>query len=732
MSGEPPWLQGLNEAQKTAVVHGSDPLLILAGAGSGKTRVVTSRIAWMVAEKGFDASSVLALTFTNKAAAEMRERAAALVPDAAGAMIRTFHSFGAWLLRRNARAAGLSENFTIYDDDDQVSLLSRVVDGLTRKELRIWANRIARAKDEGLAPSDDLSSFSHDPSFPEVYARYQERLNDIGNVDFGDLILRPIALLRGRPEIRRRLHQRFQAILVDEYQDTNIAQYQLLREMVGPETWLGVVGDDDQSIYRFRGAEVGNILGFPKMFPGTRVVKLEQNYRSTGTILDIASAVVAHNEGRLGKTLWSAGGPGEKAVVAYLENHEEEARWCADRIDADGHFGGTAILYRTNAQSRVFETVFRQRGIPYRIVGNVSFYQREEVKDVLACLAWIANSRDEVAFRRIANKPARGLGKTSLNHLMEAALSRHGGDIAAACALESLKGRAGKAIAFLGELAGRYREERAFEHLGFLVQDVMNASGLMEHYRELDRAENSRRTENLDELVNAAAEYPANAGGLAEFLELVELDQSITEEDDEGPDKVILITMHNTKGLEFDRVIITGMEEGLFPRDDAAADEDETEEERRLFYVAITRARTELAFTSCRRRMLWGRYRDTVPSRFLGEIPEDKVRVEGHDAAAFYSGAGGAGVGGGFGAGGFSGAFGAVRGARGTAGEGRRWVPGARLYHEDYGVGVVQKLLRNGGHTTLLVVFESGRQATILPEFSAHKMEYLGTVEEDW
>ncbi|PIE03946.1 MAG: hypothetical protein CSA76_06840 [Spirochaetales bacterium] len=642
--------------------------------------MVTSRIAWMVAEKGFDASSILALTFTNKAAAEMRQRVSAMVPGAANAMIRTFHSFGAWLLRRNAEAAGLPVNFTIYDDDDQVSLLSQVADGLTRRELRLWAHRIARAKDEGLRPDDDLSSFSHDPEFPEVYSRYQSRLDSIGNVDFGDLILKPITLLRGRPEIRTRLRQRFRAILVDEYQDTNIAQ-----------------------IYRFRGAEVGNILGFSDMFPGTRVVKLEQNYRSTGTILDIASAVVANNTGRLGKTLWSAGEEGSKAVVAYLDDHEAEARWCADRVDSHGDFGGTAILYRTNAQSRIFETVFRQRDIPYRIVGTVSFYQREEVKDVLAYLAWLANSRDEVAFRRIANKPARGLGKTSLNRLMAAAQERHGGDITAACGLEKLNGKAGKAVQFLRELAERYEAETPFEHLGFMVQDIMDASGLLEHYREVDRLENSRRTENLDELVNAASAYPASAEGLAAFLELVELDQSAPEEEDESSDRVTLITMHNTKGLEFDRVIITGMEEGLFPREDVGAAEEEIEEERRLFYVAITRARTSLAFTCCRRRMLWGRYRDSLPSRFLREVPEDKIDIEGEDP----------------------------HGVSGLE-TGNRWVPGVRLYHEDYGVGVVQKCLNNGGHAVIHILFESGRRATVLPEFSSHKLEYLGKVQEDW
>ncbi len=714
-SPRPPiWLQGLNREQKRAVIHGSDPLLILAGAGSGKTRVVTSRIAWMVAEKGFYAPSILAVTFTNKAAAEMRERVAELVPEAASSMIKTFHSFGAWLLRRNAAAINLSPGFTIYDDDDQVSLLSQILDGVPRRELRLWAHRIARAKDEGLGPEDDLSSFSHDPGFPEVYEKYEKRLRDIGNVDFGDLILLPIRLLRGHPEIRNRIQQRFLAVLVDEYQDTNVAQYQLLRELVGPKTWLGVVGDDDQSIYRFRGAEVGNILGFPDMFPGTQVVKLEQNYRSTATILEIASAVVSNNTGRLGKTLWTAGETGNKAVMAYLEDHNDEAEWCAERIDAaaaeksaenpdgssDGKYSGTAILYRTNAQSRVFETLFRKRNIPYRIVGTLSFYQREEVKDVLAYLSWLANHRDEVAFRRIANKPARGLGKTGLNRLMDAALTNHSGDILEACRKYPAKGKAAKALRFLSELSERYTDSESFEHLGFLIQDLADASGLLEHYREVDRVENSQRTRNLDELVNAASEYPSTTEGLTAFLELVELDQALLEEEEEDDNRVTLITMHNTKGLEFDSVIITGMEEGLFPRGDEGFDDDELEEERRLFYVAITRARKELAFTTCRRRMLWGRYRDTVPSRFLQEVPDETIRVEG-------------------------------------AGDSREsaydpWRPGVKLMHDEYGVGVVQKRMANGGHTVIHVLFESGRSATLLPEFSSNHLELLGTAGDDW
>ena len=691
----PRWLEDLNPQQKQAVKHGSQPLLILAGAGSGKTRVIISRIAWMVIEKGFHPASILAVTFTNRAATEMRERISAIAPEADGVMIRTFHSFGAWLLRRNAAAARLSSNFAIYDDDDQVSLLAQVLEGFSRHELRIWGHLISRAKDQVLGVNDELSIVSTRPLFPEVYQRYERRLREIGNVDFGDLIQLPIRLLRSCPEVKRRLQQRFRAVLVDEYQDTNVAQDRLLRELVGRNTWLAVVGDDDQSIYGFRGAEIGNILSFPNNFPDVSVIRLEQNYRSNGTILDIASSVVANNTNRLGKTLWTDKEAGGKATLAYLEDYEAEARWCAEFVSSGSNFAENAILYRTNAQSRILEDVFRRQNIPYRIVGTLSFYQREEIKDVLAYLGWVSNSRDEVAFRRIANKPRRGLGVRSMEKLIDLSIAEYGGDTFIAA--ENFKGRASAASASLAALARRYHEFDCFEHLGFMIQDLIGASGILEHYKKIDRIENTQRTLNLDELVNAAAEYPASTEGLTAFLELIELDQAALEEEEDDDNRVTLITMHNTKGLEFDRVVISGMEEGLFPHGGDADDDEELEEERRLFYVAITRARRELAFTCCRRRMIWGYYQESVPSRFLDEIPRGKIHVEGEASAVPDP-----------------------------------WQKGVMLSHEQYGVGVVQNRVSRRGHTVIVVLFESGRKATLLPEFSSHQMEYLGVVQKDF
>ncbi len=697
---EPEWLSALNDQQKQAVVHEKAPLLILAGAGSGKTRVITTRIAYLVDWLGFRPWSILAVTFTNKAAAEMRERAEALAPDAKDAMIRTFHSFGAWLLRRNGEVLGLKSSFTIYDDDDTLALLKSLFEKLPRNELRLIAQNISRAKDECLSPEENLRHISADPDFPLYYREYERRLREIGNVDFGDLIFLSRRLLTEHPEVRQRIQQRFQVILVDEYQDSNRAQFQLLKELVGPETWLCVVGDDDQSIYRFRGAEVENILGFQKQFAGTRVIKLEENYRSTGHILAAASHVVAHNEGRLGKKLWTRKGEGLKPKIVFLENQNQEAEYCARELQ-DGNWASTAILYRTNAQSRIFESVFRKQKIPYRLVGTLSFYSREEVKDSLAYLAFLSNSADEVAFRRILNKPARGIGAVSARKIfdredpalfnLEEALKK---------ALPKLKGKAAKGAADLSNILEKLKilmPEQ--QNLGLFLKELILESGLQEHYENQDRSEHSQRVQNLEELVSAAVPYPASPQGLAEFLELVELDQSLLEEEDSDANRVTLITMHNTKGLEFDRVFITGMEEGLFPRGGEMEDPDELEEERRLFYVSITRARKELFFTSCRNRMLYGRIEYSRPSRFLSELPLEHVRGGG---SALLSQA-----------------------ARSSTVSGE-YPPGTRIYHEDYGTGEVIRNMENSGHLVIQVAFETGHTMTFIPEFAKYKLEKLG------
>jgi DNA helicase-2/ATP-dependent DNA helicase PcrA len=465
----PPYLAALNDEQREAVLHTGKPLLILAGAGSGKTRVITTKIAHLIRERGMNPWSILAVTFTNKAAREMAEQARLIEARAADAMLRTFHSFGAWFLRLNGSLAGLDPAFVIYDDDDMAALLATLMDQAPRAELKLTAHKIARAKDYFLSPdSPELDLIDHRKSFRRLYARYEEKLAQIGNVDFGDLIKKPVEILRNNPATAERFRGRFQVIMVDEYQDANIAQFELLKELCGPDTYLCVVGDDDQSIYRFRGAEVRNILEFPERFPGTEIVRLERNYRSTAPILRAASSVVDHNQGRLGKKLRAERGEGRAPVLAFLPDQDEEAVFCAELIEnsrkkgAGGQAGYAdwAVLYRTNAQSLGFETEFLRRQIPYRVVGSLKFYEREEVKDALALLSFLVNPRDEVAFRRVVNKPSRGVGPATVDRITaEAAAAEEAGDLAEAARrlLPELPAKARAGLEAFGKALGAGR-----------------------------------------------------------------------------------------------------------------------------------------------------------------------------------------------------------------------------------------------------------------------------------
>ncbi len=683
------YLDKLNDRQREAVVHGQAPLLILAGAGSGKTRVVTTRIAWLV-EQGFRADQILAVTFTNKAAREMRERAARLVDFGEGEpLVKTFHSFCAWLLRRNAALAGLSPYFTIYDDDDALALTKSVLpDHVPPAEARPFQHAISRAKDSNLVPGDDVRGIHAHPDFPEVFERYEKKLAESGNTDFGGLIQKAVLLLRENEVVRSRLRQRFPVVLVDEYQDCNGAQFELLRELYGPETWLAVVGDDDQSIYRFRGADVGHILDFQNRFEGTKVIRLEQNYRSTGAILRVAGEVVAHNQGRLGKTLWTENPDGDKPRFVLLEDQDAEAAWAVDLVRRSPSTE-TAILYRTNAQSRAFESAFVRARIAYRIVGTLRFYEREEVKDVLAWLSLLANPRNEVAFRRVVNKPARGVGQSAVDVVAEAYRGEGWLD-AAGLALPFVKGKAKSGLDHFVTVAGQLRRRlEEGEVLTSLIHGILELSGLGDYHSEQDEIQNSSKSQNLDELISAASRSPdpqappyAGREGLAAFLETVELDTAGLS-DDEGDAKVTLITMHNTKGLEFDRVLVTGLEDGLFPRDETAYDRDELEEERRLFYVAVTRARQSLFFTAVKRRLLHGRYLDRQPSRFLSEIHRESL--DGFAAPPVRDDG---------------------------------WAAGQKVYHDDYGTGIVIKKWYTGDELVLDVRFESGRTGRFLPQFT--------------
>jgi DNA helicase-2/ATP-dependent DNA helicase PcrA len=704
-SGEPAYLRTLNPRQKEAVVHAGAPLLILAGAGSGKTRVITTKIAFLVDRKGVDPRSILAVTFTNKAAQEMRERVAAIVPHAEHVMVRTFHSFGAWFLRRHAALAGLAPDFRIYDEDDSLSLLKGIL-GATedRGFLRRTLEEISRVKDLGLGPDSPAEDVERAGCAPDLYAAYEKAKQRTANVDFGDLILMPLQCLRRNPEVRQRTRQRFRVVLVDEYQDSNVAQFELLRELWEPGQYLCVVGDDDQSIYRFRGAEVGNILSFPKVFPGTEVVKLEQNYRSTQAILDAASAVVAHNTGRLGKTLWTENRGGELPVVTCLEDQEREADLCASVV-RDDFPGTTAILYRMNAQSLQFEKKFRESGIRFRLVGTVRFYAREEVKDALAYLSLLVNRNDEVSFRRVVNRPSRGIGTASVEKIVASWRERAGGaggpeaggpgaggppagpDLLDACrrssARLSARARSGLAgfLSCLQDLSQRLEELPLDE----LARTLVARTGLYEMYRVRDRSDDTDKSANLEEMVSDMAGYGAGPSALTAFLESVALASPLDTAAAEEDARVTLITLHNTKGLEFDRVIITGLEEGIFPHDSSLGSDEEIEEERRLFYVGITRARRSLAMTWCLRRRLFGRTIEMSPSRFLDELPEEMVKKTGGDPEA-------AGVG--------------------------EFAVGTGVYHEEYGTGVVERTWYTDGTQLVQVRFQTGRVGKFLPKYA--------------
>lgn len=692
----PEYLDHLNPAQREAVVHTGGPLLILAGAGSGKTRVITYKIAYLLRECGVDPYSILAVTFTNKAANEMKERAAGIAEAASQVMIRTFHSFGAWLLRRNAPLLEMANRFTIYDDDDSQNLLKTIEPDLAKRQIATYARAISRAKDYCLGPEDDLSFISSDPALRTVYAAYQNRLQEIGNADFGDLILRCVELLRDNPAVRDRVRSRFTHVLVDEYQDSNVAQYELLKQLVGPDTYICVVGDDDQSIYRFRGAEVRNILTFDESFENTTTIRLEQNYRSTGSILDVAGSVVARNADRLGKQLWTQNDVGGKPHLAILYDQDAEVEYCTQLIRsvpaAERNLAETAILYRTNAQSRLFETAFLREGIPYRIVGTVRFWEREEIRDAVAFLKFLANTRDEISFRRIVNKPSRGVGSTTIEKTL-ALLSHSDGDVLKACrlAVGTLSNRAAKSVRSFVEVVEQVQESFGSQSLASVVDHLLESSGLYDYHESQDEVTGSQKVQNLEELVNAASLYPANEDGLSGFLESIELDSARQSEEANG---VTLITMHNTKGLEFDRVIITGLEEGLFPRNDDLSGDD-LEEERRLFYVAVTRARHELYLTSCRYRRIHGRTLELAPSRFLQEIPAEQLLVEDSFGLAPHA-----------------------RSASLGPDDAPDLEPGVYVYSDEYGTGVVCKKWHTGKATTVMVRFESGHVAKLIPKYA--------------
>ena len=634
----------LNEQQKEAVFHTEGPLLILAGAGSGKTRVLTHRIAYLIEERGVNPWNILAITFTNKAAGEMRERVDRLVGFGAESIwVSTFHSTCVRILRRYIDRIGFDTNFTIYDSDDQKSLMRdvcRVLDVDTKKyKERMFLSAISAAKDEMITPDEYELNAAGDfgkQKIAQVYREYERQLHANNALDFDDLLLKTVQLFQTQPDVLESYQERFRYIMVDEYQDTNTVQFKFVSLLAAKYQNLCVVGDDDQSIYKFRGANIRNILNFEQEFQNARVIKLEQNYRSTQNILNAANAVIQNNRGRKDKTLWTDNGDGEKVHLRQFDTAYDEAEFVADDIRKNIENGGTyqdyAILYRTNAQSRMFEEKFVACNIPYKIVGGVNFYARREIKDLLCYLKTIDNGRDDLAVRRIINVPKRGIGLTTITRIQESAAAREIGFYEALLGLDLIPGvarAASKLDSFVALI--EYFKRRSDEvSITDLMNEIIEKTGYIENLEAEDKEDAQARIENIEELVSKIAAYEEQCAAeqvkpsLSQFLEEVALVADI-DSLEENPDYVVLMTRHSAKGLEFPHVYLVGMEDGLFPSYmTITSDNDEDlEEERRLCYVGITRAEQELTMTCARKRMTRGETHYNRMSRFLQEIPKE-------------------------------------------------------------------------------------------------------------
>jgi DNA helicase II / ATP-dependent DNA helicase PcrA len=738
----------LNPSQFEAVTYAPGPQVVLAGAGSGKTRVLTYKIVWLIQEHGYRPHEILAVTFTNKAAREMKERVSHLLGyEAPLRWMGTFHSICARLLRFHADKLGYTSHFTIYDTDDQKRhvkkiLLAEHLENDARYAIDAVRRFIGHCKNQGAGP-EDAARIAQDPyatRMAGLYARYQKELCDQNAMDFDDLIFLAIRLLKGFPEVRQALHASFRYVLVDEYQDTNKAQYQLLQLMLGPHRNLVAVGDDDQSIYGWRGADVGNILRFQVDFPESRVTKLEQNYRSTANILGVAGCVIKNNRERMDKTLWTENAPGDKITLMELDDEMNEAAWVARRIQSDEVYGpgGTAVFYRTNAQSRLLEDELRRRQVPYLIVGGTRFYERKEVKDLLAYLRLIANPRDDISLLRVINVPKRGLGDKSIEQLQDYA-QRAGLPLSEALPFSEAAGIASAAARKMREfhdLIAALRVLADRRPLPELVAEVLAKSGYKAALEKEDTDEAADRLGNLEELISAAqdfidrleekAEAEANADGSAAgeagseeelpegtTLELFLQEISLVSDADAlkaGQDAVTLMTVHSAKGLEFPRVFVTGLEDGLFPL--LREDDPDSEEERRLFYVAVTRARQELTLTCARRRRRYGTYQDSVASRFLREIDRQYLEIPRAAPApkpAFRMGM-------------------AVGRALATADPMPRYEdmsqeeapfqPGSRVRHVKFGEGRVMQISGSGDSASAVVIFSDKVPRTLMLKFA--------------
>lgn len=637
----------LNEQQREAVYHTEGPLLILAGAGSGKTRVLTHRIAYLIEEKGVNPWNILAITFTNKAAGEMRERVDNLVGFGSESIwVSTFHSTCVRILRRYIDRIGYDTNFTIYDSDDQKTLMRDICKQLnidTKKfKERTFLGAISSAKDEMVTPAEyevnAVGDFSKQ-MIAKVYWEYEKQLQANNALDFDDLLMKTVQLFQKDAEVLEYYQNRFRYIMVDEYQDTNTVQFKFVSLLAAKYQNLCVVGDDDQSIYKFRGANIQNILSFEEKFKDAKVIKLEQNYRSTGNILNAANAVIRNNHGRKDKSLWTEKGDGEKIQLHEFDTAYDEAEFIVNQIKSGcakgNHYNDYAILYRTNAQSRIFEEKFVANNIPYKIIGGVNFYARREIKDLLSYLKTIDNARDDLAVRRIINVPKRGIGLTTVNRVQDSAQMRGIGFYEALQGLDLIPGigrSAAKLDSFVA-LIEYFKGRLGKISLTDLLKEIIEMTAYVESLEAEDKEDAQARIENIDELLNKVATYEEVCAAeqkevsLSGFLEEVALVADIDNLDEEQ-DYVVLMTLHSAKGLEFPNVYLAGMEDGLFPSYMCIDNPEDLEEERRLCYVGITRAEQELVLSCARMRMVRGETHYNRVSRFVKEIPEDLLEKE--------------------------------------------------------------------------------------------------------
>ncbi|WUS98761.1 DNA helicase PcrA [Streptomyces sp. NBC_00708] len=741
-------LDGLNTEQRAAVVHAGSPLLIVAGAGSGKTRVLTHRIAHLLAERGVHPGQILAITFTNKAAGEMKERVEQLVGPRANAMwVMTFHSACVRILRRESKKLGFTSSFSIYDAADSKRLMALVCRDLEldpkRYPPKSFTAKVSNLKNE-LIDEETFAGQASDgfeKTLAQAYAMYQARLREANALDFDDIIMTTVHLLQAFPDVAEHYRRRFRHVLVDEYQDTNHAQYTLVRELVGPAgpedapAELCVVGDADQSIYAFRGATIRNILQFEEDYPDATTILLEQNYRSTQTILSAANAVIERNESRRPKNLWTNAGTGARITGYVADTEHDEAQFVAEEIDrltdaGDAKAGDVAVFYRTNAQSRVFEEIFIRVGLPYKVVGGVRFYERKEVRDVLAYLRVLANPEDTVPLRRILNVPKRGIGDRAEAMIDALSLREKITFPQALRRVDEAYGMAARSANAVKRFNTLMEELRTVVESGagpaVVLEAVLERTGYLAELQASTDPQDETRIENLQELAAVALEFEQDrgeeegAGTLAEFLEKVALvadSDQIPDEDTDGSGVITLMTLHTAKGLEFPVVFLTGMEDGVFPHMRALGQVKELEEERRLAYVGITRARERLYLTRAAMRSAWGQPSYNPPSRFLEEIPDQHLDWKRKGPMAAPAGP----------TSGITSSLSASRARSGPSGFATRrtsdkptitLVAGDRVTHDQFGLGTVTAVEGIGDQAKATVDFGDDRPKKLLLRYA--------------